>query len=114
MNAQYSLKPSSNGVMGFNFTLVSAHPQAFPRTAYPVIPVVAPLWTTFIPQTSGSIFRRVTYDPVELSWVKQMIVEQNANLTDYQPTVAVVVTWHDFIISDGGEPVSTAMHILYC
>ena len=98
--------------MGFNFTLVSALAQAFSRTAYPVIPVVAPLWTTFIPQTSGSIFRRVTYDPVDLSWVKQMIVEQNANLTDYQPSVAVVVTWHNFVISHGELPVRAETHIV--
>ena len=94
-------------MIGFGFTLLSYQVRSLPREAYPLIPVMAPLWTTFVPQSFGSIFRRITYDPVELIWAKQIIVEGNAAFFDYQPLVAVVITWHDFVLPEtNGQSVS--------
>lgn len=93
-----------NGVISFRWFLASSQLQNFPRADYPIIPVVAP----FISQDDGILFRRNTSDPLTLSWVKQQILSQNPDLSDYEPLVALVVTWHNFVLPNK-ESVSTIL-----
>ena len=90
-----------NGLISFAHHILSPRVQGFPRTAYPVVPAMASVWTEFFEQSQGILFSRITYDPLELSWVKKMIVKQNPQLGDYKPKVAVVVTWHNFVLPNG-------------
>ena len=90
-----------NGLISFEYDIISHQVQEFPRTNYPLVPAVASLWTEYIEQNQGILFRRITYDPLELSWVREMIVSQNPDLSDYQPSVAIVVTWHNLMLPNG-------------
>ena len=104
---------SDNGIVSFSGTagVLSNRVQSFPRVVYPLIPTVVPLWTTFIPQTQGILFRRITEESFQLSWVKSAITHQNPDLQDYEPSVAVIITWHDFVLPNG-ETVSGS-YIIY-
>ena len=108
----FFLQLAGNGLVTFVFDLVSYQVQRLPRIVYPVIPIIAPLWTTFVPQTFGTVFRRITSDPVQLSWVKSLILLQNPHLQDYEPTVAIIATWHDFVLPNSdGKTVSIVLCI---
>ena len=96
-----NIQASYNGLVTFVYDLLSPQVQSIPRTGYPLIPVVAPLWTRYTPQTLGSLFSRISYDSLDLNLVKQIISQQNPNLTDYSPSVAVIVTWHDYVLTTG-------------
>ena len=89
-----------NGIVSFinSGGVLSNRVQSLPRVVYPLIPIVVPLWTTFIPQTQGILFRRITYEPSQLAWVKSTITHQNPDLQEYEPSVAVIITWHDFVL----------------
>ncbi len=47
---------------------------------------------------SGTVFHRVTEDSETLEDVKAMIVDEDS---DYQPTLALIVTWFDITLHDG-------------
>ena len=53
-------------------------------------PIVAPLWADY---NSGSIFHRSITNSSIINHLTRMIVDINSNYSDYQPTLAVVVTW---------------------
>ena len=91
----------SNGLMSFIYDVISPGVQGFPRKTYPLVPIVASLWTPFIEQNQGRIYRRITNDSLALSWVREIILSRNPDLGDYQPTVAIVVTWHNFVLPNG-------------
>ena len=57
---------------------------------------MTPLWTTFVSQNEGILFRRITYDAVNLGWAKEMLVKYNLDLEMFEPSVAVIVTWLDY------------------
>ena len=61
-----------------------------------MVPLITPLWTAFIDQELGILFRRITYDAIHLAWAKDMLLEYNIELDSFEPLVAVIVTWLDF------------------
>lgn len=89
---------NSNGLIVFHWYLQSSQLQNFPRADYPITPIISPLWTPFVPQDNGILFRRNTSDPLTLSWVRRLILLQNPDLDEYEPLVALVVTWHNFVL----------------
>ena len=67
----------------------------FPNTNLFNIPTIAPLWADFDFSEVGSIYYRVTDDPVTLKDVRDMVTDFNEELLDYRPSLAVVVTWFE-------------------
>lgn len=56
-------------------------------------PIIAPLWATFTTESSGSIFYRATNNATVLNHIEEIISNANSNYSDYQPELAIVVTW---------------------
>ena len=67
----------------------------FPNRDLFNIPTIAPLWADFDFSEVGSIYYRVTDDPVTLKYVRDMVTDYNEELLDYRPSLAVVVTWFE-------------------
>ena len=63
-----------------------------PSDSSPLIPLIVPMWANFKPLT---INYRVTSDTDTLRQVAGMIASRNTDLSDYQPSIAVVVTVED-------------------
>ena len=61
--------------------------------------VIAPAWTNWTFEDSGTIYYRVAQDQVTLDQVVGMITEVNPELSDYLPTLAVIVTWFEARLS---------------
>ena len=59
------------------------------------VPMIAPLWVDFQFVTSGATYYRVTYEPDTLNKVVEVITDLNPALSDYQPALAVIVTWFE-------------------
>ena len=57
--------------------------------------MIAPLWTDLDFRSRGLIYYRTSQDPDVLNQVVDMIAAMDPGLSDYQPTLAVVVTWFD-------------------
>lgn len=89
-----------NGLLSFGFYFLSSQLQSFPRVDYPVIPLVAPLWSSipYRAQTNGTLFVRSVYDQVSLSTVKKRILLQNPDLSDYEPLAVDIITWKNFVL----------------
>ena len=106
-----------SGLLSYHNEVLAPEVEAFPRTAYPLVPVMAPLWTESLSLRQGRIFFRNTSNQVQLSWVREMIVSRNPDLSDYQPSVAFVVTWHNLMLpnrqSVSHKPAITAYTDLY-
>lgn len=62
-------------------------------------PIIAPLWCDFHSSfISGSKFyRSYTQDKEILGRVKEMIANASTRYSDYQPTLAVIVTWNSLL-----------------
>ena len=58
-------------------------------------PLIATLWTLTPSEQDGNrtLYTRVAQDNTTLGLVRDMIAAENTALSDYQPTVAIVVTW---------------------
>ena len=69
------------------------------RTPFPIdgaesdVPMIAALWAGFSFTTEGVVYSRVTDDPTMLTEVSEMITEANPDLSGYEPSTAVIVTW---------------------
>ena len=63
-----------------------------PRVSSPHVPLIVPLWANFKPLT---ISYRVSQDPETLLQVTSMITSRNPDLSEYNPSLAVVVTVED-------------------
>ena len=59
------------------------------------VPIIAPLWIDFDFESAGLLYYRVTQDPSTLKQVADMIAQENPGLCDYQPRLAVIVTWFE-------------------
>lgn len=59
------------------------------------IPMIAPLWADLTFVLSGSVYSKATDDPATLEQVVHIITDLNPGLSDYQPTLVVVVTWFE-------------------
>ena len=66
--------------------------------------MIAPLWVDFQFAVSGAIYSRVTYDPDTLNQVVEMITDLNPALSDYQPALAVIVTWFEPRLHHATDP----------
>ena len=85
---------STNGLLSFDEAVRDHTPCDLPCTR---VPVIAPAWTdwTFLEDSTGTIYYRVAQDQVTLDEVVEMITEVNPELSDYLPTLAVIVTWFE-------------------
>ena len=81
--------------------------MSFPRTDFPKLPLVTALWTLF--EEQGSVFYRLTDDPENLNWTRQLILSENPDLENYQPLLALIVTWHGFVLPTIYELVSDVL-----
>ena len=62
------------------------------------VPTIAPLWADFDFSDVGTIYYRVvteSKDPATLEEAKNMVTNFNEDLSDYRPTLAVIVTWFE-------------------
>lgn len=57
--------------------------------------MIAPLWADLTFDISGTVYSRATNDPATLVQVVAVITALNPGLSDYQPTLAVIVTWFE-------------------
>lgn len=78
--------------MSFEASLKVHFPCVLPCTP---VPVIAPRWTDWTFKETGSIYYRETRDQTTLDQVAEMIADVNPGLGDYQPTLAVIVTWFE-------------------
>ena len=83
---------STNGLLSFEGPYQSFEPCHFPCTPEPVI---TPLWTDLDFSSRGLIYYRASQDPDILTQVVDMITAVNPGLSEYQPKLALVVTWFD-------------------
>lgn len=92
---------SSNGLITFNDQFASNQVMAFPRSAKPRVPIVAPLWTDIASQNTGDFYMRLVRDQATLFLVKLVLLKRNPDLVDYQPSEALVATWHEVQLRAG-------------
>ena len=59
------------------------------------VPIIAPIWADLDFSDEGRIYYRSTQDPGLLDQVRQMIADVNPGMSDYEPTLAVIVTWFE-------------------
>ena len=64
-----------------------------------ITPVIAPVWADLDFRFEGLIYYRSSQDPDILDRVGGMITDVNPRLSDYTPTLAVVVTWFDAMLT---------------
>lgn len=59
------------------------------------VPIIAPIWIDLDFASNGLLYYRSSQDPATLKQVADMIAQENPGLSDYQPTLAVIVTWFE-------------------
>ena len=79
--------------------------------------MIAPLWADYDLRVTGAVYSRVTNDSDTLNQVVEMLADMNPALSDYQPTLAVVVTWfeprlHGELSSPSGPPVAVGTYCI--
>ena len=93
---------TSNGVFSFeevNITQLQFLQSESSNTLTPsqssTIPLIATLWTLTPSEQDGNrtLHTRVAQDNTTLGLVRDKIAAENTALSDYRPTVAIVVTW---------------------
>ena len=99
---------STNGLITFNDEFASGDVVELPRMSRPLVPLLAPLWTDI--NRGGELFARLFSDQETLSTVKQMLLRHNPTLTDYNPSQALVATWHMAELADGTTVSSRGPH----
>ena len=58
-------------------------------------PLIATLWTLSSDQEGNrTLYSRVAEDEATLALVKRVSVGENAEMSDFQPSLAVIITWH--------------------
>ena len=102
----FSFQVSTNGLITFNYRYAGSRVQSLPRTSFPTVPLITPLWTSFIKQDEGILFRRITYEDTDLGWAKDMLTNTSTGFSNFHPTVAVIVTWLDFSLPNEDDVVS--------
>ena len=57
-------------------------------------PIIAPFWTYLVPE--DSVYYRTTNDTFIMERIVNIITTGlNQNFSDYQPSLAIIVTWED-------------------
>ena len=72
--------------------------------------MIAPLWADYDLRVTGAVYFRATSNQDTLNQVVEMLADMNPALSDYQPTLALVVTWfeprlHSDVATFSGPPV---------
>ena len=100
----FIMQVSTNGLVSFEgfFDLPNACP--FPCAD---VPVIAPIWINLNFENNGLLYYRVSHDTATLNQVVDRIAQVNPGLHDYQPTLAVIVTWFE------ASPVFAPVSILW-
>ena len=88
------LQASTNGVLSFGEAFESYMVTTLPRITM-ALPLMAVLWRDFDFSFSGSVYHRQANDTETLAQVRSMIADVNPGLSDYQPILAVIVTWFE-------------------
>lgn len=104
---------SSNGLVTFDSKIDPMNIESLPILSESFVPLLAPLWTSDIDRVENA-YVRLTSDQTSLSWVRAMILQSNPDLTDYQPSEAFIITWHELKLPNE-DPVSVSKdhsHIL--
>ncbi len=83
---------STNGLLSFEAPFTEHRVCTLPCTT---VPIIAPIWVDLIFTRSGFIYYRTTQDSAVLNKVAEMIAGVNPGLSDYQPTLAIIVTWFE-------------------
>ena len=69
-------------------------------------PQMAPNWTIFSSSFSDpTLSVQVTQDPLVLEAAVEMVVSQNEEMSSFQPSLAVVITWHNNVSAEDGPTV---------
>ena len=92
---------STKGLISFRNPFSSNDPETFTQSFTQFDdPIIAPLWGDFFNfEGSGSnMFSRVTNSQETLEMVATQLRTVNQNFTDYNPTLAVIVTWELVIL----------------
>ena len=79
---------TSNGVISFrelNYTETLERP--------PSIPLIATLWNLSGNQQNNTLYIRLTDDESTLDLVREILREDTTELSDFQPSLVVVITW---------------------
>lgn len=92
---------SFNGIISFHNSFTSITPQNFSDLNRIVDPVIVPLWADFDMNSSGPINYRYTENATTLDRISNMMQGVNPNLGDYEPALAVIVTWNSMQLRGG-------------
>lgn len=78
------------------------------------VPHIAPNWKIFSPKTGSDpmLYGRVSQDPVILEKVEGMVTDQNPELSDFEPSLAVIVTWQNNVSMEIGPPVRNCNYFI--
>ena len=85
---------STNGLISFRNPFSSLSPEPFTQSFTQFDdPIIAPLWGNFYNFFGSNVFSRVTNSQETLEMVATQLRTVNQDFTDYNPTLAVIVTW---------------------
>ena len=84
--AKYLLQVTADGSISFQ-----QHSQV--KNSSSEIPLIAMQWPVDPPGTT--LFARVAEDSATLELVREILTEQNPAMSDFLPSLAVVMTWHN-------------------
>ncbi len=83
------------GLLSFQNPYASSSSHPFDRTFSELPdPIIAPLWADF--NSSISTLHRHTDNDTVLERVSEVVSSMNSNYRNYQPTLAIIVTWESF------------------
>lgn len=77
------------------------------------VPLLAVLWRDFHFVLSGSVYYRQANDSKTLEQVRSVIADVNPGLRDYQPTLAVIVTWFEARIVGDSSNFNVRLSVYY-
>ena len=77
-------------MLSFEREYISYRPEEFPITSPPLI---APFWRDFNPSIGGNITYRQSNDSLLLENIHAHLANGTANLTEFYPEYAFIVTW---------------------
>ena len=103
-NLVFNMQVSTNGFVSFEgvFDLADACPLPCAD-----VPLIAPIWINLNFETDGLLYYRVSQKAATLNQVVDRIAQVNPGLCDYQPTLALIVTWFE------ASPVFSPVSIRY-
>ena len=86
---------STNGFISFESPPDTLRITSFSAST---IPLVATLWADFDFRESGAVYHRVSQDPYILKRAASVIAAENRDLSSFNPTLCVIVTWTQAVL----------------